>query len=254
MKTTKYKIWRFVDKTLQEYIKFDVPITQQRLAIYERSEYFDDTSDFHFSGILKSTIDDEIYKHLSFERSVSNTIRMSSLINCLSQVRDLLESAYQVVECGAGPTQSTRFISRFLSSCNYHGQYYVFDTFEGHSSRDNYIGTTDFSVDLADFQSIFAQYPFLTAIKGYVPDSFENVKFSKVCFVNLDMNMYSPTYRALLFLWPLLVSQAIVHIDDYNIRPWPGVTKAVDKFLSNIPRSSYFHFQHPLGGSFIIKR
>ena len=67
------------------------------------------------------------------------------------------------------------------------------------------------------------------------------------------MNIFTPTLAALEQLWPRISHNGIVHVDDYNIKAWPGVTKAVKLFISTLDHSDFFLFEHPTGGCFIIK-
>lgn len=70
--------------------------------------------------------------------------------------------------------------------------------------------------------------------KGYFPDSAENLQTLKFAFVNIDVDLHNPTKAGLEFFYPRLSPGGIIFIHDYN-RKWPGLVKAVDDFVGNIP-------------------
>ena len=248
----KYPIWRIINKSDPSGSSYyDVGVTTNRLAIYERSDYFTQSSDYTYASILREDYPDLSYA-FDHVKSVSNVIRMSSLVNCLHQTKHLLGQGYSVVECGAGPQQSTRYITKYLNSLDFEGIYQVYDTFDGHGDQSEFVSDTDFSFDYQSFLDTYSHLPYMQIFKGYVPDSFVSLP-EHICFVNLDMNIFTPTFAALERLWPRLVHKGVVHIDDYNIKAWPGVTKAVKQFISNLPQSDFFLFEHPTGGCFLIK-
>ena len=248
-----YKYIEYIDKSLDgiEY-KYKIGITACRLAMYERSCYFDNPDILSFPSILKEQPEFCYQSFFDTKRSVSNVHRMASLINCLGQVKHLCDRGFDIVECGAGPDQSSKYISKFLDRINFRGTFHIFDTFEGHID-DTYIGKSNFKVNYSDFCRLFARYPFINTVKGSVPDSFNGQQLTNLCFINLDMNLYKPTSSALHELWPKLLQGGIVHVDDYNIRPWPGVTEAIDEFLNSLHPASFFKYDLPLGGCFLIK-
>ena len=248
----KYPIWRIKNKSDPSGAPYyDIGVTTNRLAIYERSDYFDSSADYTFASILREDYPDLAYA-FDHVKGVSNVIRMSSLVNCLRQTKHLLCKGYSVVECGAGPQQSTRYITKYLNYLGFKGVYQVYDTFEGHADQTEFVSQSEFVFDYQSFLDTYSHLPYMEVYKGYVPESFVSLP-ENICFVNLDMNIFTPTLAALEQLWPRISHNGIVHVDDYNIKAWPGVTKAVKLFISTLDHSDFFLFEHPTGGCFIIK-
>ena len=248
------RTWVIKDKTLSNTTNsYKIPNTVNRLAIYERSSYLDNKSAYSFRSILEEDPDFDLDYYLNFKRSSSNIHRMASLVNCLVNQRSNLMAGLSVVECGAGPTQSSKYISRILQRMNFKGTYSVYDTFEGHVSSD-YNSKLNFSIAYKKFVKDFSKYPFIKIVKGSVPESFNEYMPENICFLNLDMNLYEPTKSALEILWPKIHTSGVICIDDYNIKAWQGVTDAVDEFTTKLHHMSYFKYDLPLGGSFIIKK
>ena len=86
---------------------------------------------------------------------------MASLVNCLANQESNLKLS--VVECGAGPVQSSKYISRMLSKMDYNGTY-MFTILLGHKSSD-YNSDLDFSIGYKNFVKQFSQYHFMKAIR-----------------------------------------------------------------------------------------
>ena len=88
---------------------------------------------------------------------------------------------------------------------------YLFDSFEGFDSHsisnvydnsiqvEEWIGTLkDTSIALVMNKMKFPEN--IVIKKGYIPDTTRNIT-DKFCFVNLDMDLYLPTYEGLNFFW-----------------------------------------------------
>jgi O-methyltransferase len=56
----------------------------------------------------------------------------------------------------------------------------------------------------------------------------------RLALVNLDADLYNPTKAGLEYFYPLLSPGGVIIIHDYNYK-WPGIKKAVDDFVKNIP-------------------
>lgn len=101
---------------------------------------------------------------------------------------------------------------------------YLFDTFSGFDERDTSVekGWSDdpwranqlkeTSVELV--LSKMAHPGKCIVKKGYIPETFQGVDDS-FCFVNLDMDLYQPTWNALQWFWPRMVENGVILIHDY---------------------------------------
>jgi O-methyltransferase len=71
---------------------------------------------------------------------------------------------------------------------------------------------------------------------GYFPDSAANLTDERFSLVNMDADLYKPTSAGLQFFYPRLIPGGVIFIHDYNEK-WPGIIKAVDEFVREIPES-----------------
>jgi O-methyltransferase len=119
---------------------------------------------------------------------------------------------------------------------------YLFDTFEGFAQED-----VDKDAEVAvsrakagDFGDTSAEqvlgclpYPEKAVVcAGRFPSSLENLAASmpKFCLVNLDTDLYEPTYQGLKVFFPLMSRGGVILIHDYNSTQYPGVGEAVRRF------------------------
>lgn len=116
---------------------------------------------------------------------------------------------------------------------------YLFDTFEGFDERDlikekgyQHESGDHFKETSVELVMSKMTYPENVIVKkGYVPTTFEGVT-EKFCFVNLDMDLYQPTYAALEWFWPHMVADGVILVHDYfdESGQFPNLKKAVIKF------------------------
>lgn len=122
---------------------------------------------------------------------------------------------------------------------------HLFDTFTGFPASDlegetgeaaTY--TTDhFSdVNLKRLYEMFENKEKIHVYKGYFPDTIKELHEKQFALVNLDADLYKPTKAALDFFYPCLSPGGVIFIHDYNYK-WPGIIKAVDEFVVNIPEN-----------------
>jgi hypothetical protein len=149
-----------------------------------------------------------------------------------------------VAECGVFRGDSAKFINRYFAD----RKLYLFDTFEGFNVGDlkwekNNI-SDGFRSDVFD-ENIFRDtsldlimdkmtYPENIIIKkGYFPDSAQGIE-DRFCFVNLDMDLYTPMLAALRFFWEKMEMGGCMLLHDYFHTGLQGVKKAVEDFESEL--------------------
>ncbi len=71
----------------------------------------------------------------------------------------------------------------------------------------------------------------LVFVKGKVEDTIPNNVSEKISLLRLDTDWYESTYHELVHLYPLLVKDGVLIIDDYG--HWKGARKAVDKYFKS---------------------
>lgn len=68
-------------------------------------------------------------------------------------------------------------------------------------------------------------------IQGTIPETLQNLPKEYYSFINLDLDLYQPTYDSLKFFWPTLIPGGCILLHDYNSLSTPGITLAVDTFF-----------------------
>jgi len=70
----------------------------------------------------------------------------------------------------------------------------------------------------------------------------------RISLLNLDTDIYEPAVTILKYLYPLIVQGGVIIIDDYGV--FPGETKAVDEYLTNVNIQKFPFCMSP---SYIVK-
>jgi hypothetical protein len=230
--------------------RFDLDDT--RIAHWERFLPYLENDDFFINYL-------HINKITEGKDSLSKRIRFFSLYQTLKNIINKYPNE-NIVECGCFNGCSTYIIAKLLEKNNFKEKFYIFDSFEGlsnfakedltinkkHQPIKNYFKTNE-----KKFNDLFKQFPFISIKKGWIPSRFDEIKDKTFSYINIDVDIYQPTRDSLEFFYLRLINGGCIHLDDYNLREWPGNKKALDLFLNNNEVS--FFYQLPLGGAFIIK-
>lgn len=156
--------------------------------------------------------------------------------------REKLEGS--VAECGVNQGDSAMYINLAFGD----RKLYLFDTFEGFDEGDlNFersINNRDFldgqfnrlcfkdgepDVKIEEVKRKMTYLENVIIKKGYFPDSAEDVN-DKFCFVNLEMDLYTPILNGLRFFWDKMVPGGGIMIHDYFRSDLPGVKEAIENF------------------------
>jgi len=70
-------------------------------------------------------------------------------------------------------------------------------------------------------------------VKGKVEDTLPGTLPSKISLLRLDTDWYESTKHELQHLYPLLIKNGVLIVDDYGA--WQGARKAVDEYFKDIP-------------------
>lgn len=161
--------------------------------------------------------------------------RISSLAAAAREIyRKNIEGS--VAECGVYQGEFAKYINMMFPDRSL----YLFDSFEGFDSQmvaencdncaqtDKWINTLkDTSVDIVMKKMKFAEN--IIVKKGYIPETLERIT-DKFCFVNLDMDLFAPTYEGLNFFWENLSKGGYIFIHDFYV--WDGIEVAVKRFCT----------------------
>ncbi len=157
-----------------------------------------------------------------------------------------------IVECGVWRGGSTMLIAETLKSKNDSTRkLYLYDTFAGMSeptekdvSRTGSAEKKWKSLARADFNEwdyasldevknnlMSTQYPAenISYIKGKVEDTIPQTIPESIALLRLDTDWYESTKHELIYLFPRLVKNGVLIIDDYG--HWEGARTAVDEYI-----------------------
>lgn len=116
---------------------------------------------------------------------------------------------------------------------------YLFDTFDGFAEDDiafeqkDSMVTANYMKGLSE-QLVYEKMPHKEKVhiyKGYFPETAirANIEDS-FCFVNLDMDLYKPTYEGIKYFYPKMSKKGVILIHDYFSDAYPNVKQALDDY------------------------
>lgn len=70
--------------------------------------------------------------------------------------------------------------------------------------------------------------------KGYFPDTAKQLEEERFAFVNLDVDLYEPTYNGLKFFKDKMISGGVILVHDYFAANFKGPHEAVNQFLEEM--------------------
>ena len=76
-------------------------------------------------------------------------------------------------------------------------------------------------------------------VKGMVEDTIPRTIPNQVALLRLDTDLYESTYHELVHLYPKVVPQGVIIIDDYG--HFQGAQEATEKYFSGEPMKILFH-------------
>jgi hypothetical protein len=159
-----------------------------------------------------------------------------------------------LVECGVWRGGSAMAMALTLLGCGErHRDIYLYDTYtgmtepddadvshRGEAARDLYLqkpATDDVvdwcyaSIDEVQHNLGTTGYPAerIHFVKGPVEETIPGVMPDRIAILRLDTDWYASTRHELRYLFPRLVKNGVLIIDDYG--HWQGARKAVDEYL-----------------------
>lgn len=165
----------------------------------------------------------------------------------LSSIQSGFSPDAEVAEAGVFEGDFARLINKYYPSRILH----LFDTFSGFDNRDISKETQFSSAVAGDYSNTSVElvmgkmfYPEKVVIhQGYFPDTAKDIK-STFCFVNLDMDLYEPTYQGLKFFENKMVDGGVILVHDYFAENFKGPRNAVDRFIEE---SNGRYNKYPIG-------
>jgi len=188
------------------------------------------------------------------------------------------ESLYQtqavqgnIIECGVAAGESLGFFLMLERQLSGERSFWAFDTYEGFPppSREDGGHLLENPQKLSAYSKYSIDFVKSSLrMRGVQVDHIDNIRFAKgriplslqlysgepVSLVNIDLDLYEPTFEALKFFWPLLSVGGRIMLDEYDsdddLRKWPGAKLAVDEFCE---REGVEIIRHYTGRVFLRK-
>ena len=85
-------------------------------------------------------------------------------------------------------------------------------------------------------------------VKGFFDQSLSKIDdTTKYCFAHVDCDAYTSHLDCLNYVYQRISKGGCIVFDDYDKKPWPGATKAVDEFFLDKPEKIKFsdNKEHP---------
>ena len=144
----------------------------------------------------------------------------------------------ECAEAGVFEGEFAKWINQYFPTRKLH----LFDTFEGFDARDIKEEDRQSIGKVGDYyntsvEKVMAKMPYpdnCVVHKGYFPETAQGIE-SKFCFVNLDLDLYLPTYSGLKFFQTRMSPHGVILVHDYFYYGYKGVKKAVDEFIRENP-------------------
>ena len=120
---------------------------------------------------------------------------------------------------------------------------YLFDTFSGFAKQDVEIDHKyGFSIqgeghlEGTSVELVLSKMPHpeqCVIRKGYFPDTARDLD-EQFCFVNMDFDLFQPTYEGLKYFYPRLVKKGVLLIHDYFGNAYKGNKEAVHRYREEL--------------------
>jgi hypothetical protein len=178
------------------------------------------------------------------------------------------------VECGVQNGKGIMFIAQALSEYCHDKKrkIYLYDTFTGMSAptKNDYMGEGDVRSYASDILSSWPtrdgikdfcygpfeevveriralDYPFsnFVFVKGMVEETIPKTMPKVISLLKCDTDWYESTKHELEYLYPNLIENGVLIIDDYGC--WNGARKATDEYFSNIAHRPLMILDAPHG-------
>jgi len=94
----------------------------------------------------------------------------------------------------------------------------------------------------------------ITLIKGYFNQTLLDYPGKQIALLHIDCDLYEGYLTVLETFYHRVVKGGLILFDEYNLKEWPGATKAVDSFFNKIDDSDYkFIYDETIRRSYVVK-
>ncbi len=248
LKKYEYRVLAYIDRNLNDSQFGGIPIKSfEEIFDYDFDLIFVSIDDYREAKIIEMSlkglgIEEEKIKLVCYTPEYIELFsdQRSEFIKDMARWIQENHIEGNVAECGVYRGDSAKFINKYFSD----RKLYLFDTFEGfeHEDLDYEIenlseGFNDsfFNEDIFKDTSVdivkrkMSKVENVMIKKGFFPETAADIEDS-FCFVNLDMDLYTPMLSGLRFFWNKMEKGGCILLHDYFHDGLQGVKKAVDDF------------------------
>ena len=146
------------------------------------------------------------------------------------------------VECGVNTGILSRAVMEYIDYASMTDRaFYLLDTYEGIPidqlcDAERGLGIEAENAMYFDCYDLvcktFSPFPQAKVVRGRVPETLAAIESEKICYLSIDMNSVAPEIAAGNYLWPRLISGAVVVLDDYGWKPHINQKHAWDAFAA----------------------
>jgi len=234
-------------------------------SIMERQsrKYKNDYRDlsYRWQDELKSIDNEEWKKEIAYNCSPFTVTQLPAVLDLIDTVEDIIlnDIPGDFVECGVFMGGSCMIIAEVLKHYNVNRTIWLFDTFdgvpmpsehdvtpEGESLKDWYknkkLDTNNKSTwcysALDDIKENFTECNYKGDTKfiiGKVEDTIPNNAPDNISLLRIDVDLAESTRHVLDHLYPILVTNGHLILDDYG--HFPAVKETVDDYFKNDPKT-----------------
>lgn len=177
-------------------------------------------------GIDESII---ITKYITFELDARK-----EFLKQFATFDNTFDSDGEIAEVGVFQGDFAKLMNEYFP----HRRIHLFDTFEGFVEQDikkeeksiakiGEYGNT--SIDLV--MKKMSRPEMVEIHKGYFPETSTCIKDNRFLFVNLDVDLYEPTYQGLCLFSKQMLPGGVILVHDYFARNFDGPRRAVEQFM-----------------------
>ena len=242
----QYEVIGFVDNDSMKWggvcagIKVYEP---KQYLLNEQYDYVVITSEPGMESILKQLLGMGIdRKHIITNYVESRLEGRRVFLEKYAEMQNIWNEEGDVAEAGVFEGDFARYINEYFPLRKLH----LFDTFEGFAESDlekemknNYSNAVAGDYSNTSEKVVLEKMPYPEQViihKGFFPKTASNLSGSFV-FVNLDLDLYEPTYQGLLFFRDKLSANGVILVHDYFARNFRGPREAVNRFVREYPRA-----------------
>lgn len=204
-----------------------------------------------FEEIIQQCLDMGIPEHKIDKARLGQQLESRKVfLHDMAELLNGYEQEADVAEAGVYIGDFAKYINAYFPNRTLH----LFDTFEGFDERDisaelenDYSDSKAKHLSKTSVDLVMSKMPYPEKVqihKGYFPETAAGVE-GKFCFVNLDMDLYQPTYSGLQFFKDKMTEHGIILVHDYYNKGYRGAKAAVEKFLEEQESSDISRY--PIG-------